>query len=138
MKDRVYFYGCWGPTRYALWTRERKIVFYRDVGVTDRMASRLDGGYAPGSLFLGGKLKLADFDDQIEGVVRDYFEDGWTVLSFWDRSNDPNFNAHSTYLVKGTFTIGNALRLARAYFPDKFNNYPFHLFPLAGSFDESG
>lgn len=69
-------------------------------------------------------------DEQPEGVARLTHAEGWTVLSFWDRSIDNRRGSHSTYAIEGTHVYAEAVRLARAAFPRVWARYKFEVRPL--------
>lgn len=46
--------------------------------------------------------------------------DGWTALSFWDRSIDKRGACNSNYFAEGTFTFEEMVALAKERFPDRW------------------
>lgn len=88
---------------------------------------RLDGGYAPGPFEVRPPQK--------EGVARTTVVNGYTVLSFWDRTGDARPNSHSTFVVQGRHHMRAALTEAIKAFPEVFERIrtsarPFTVVPL--------
>lgn len=51
--------------------------------------------------------------------------DGWTALSFWDRSGDSRGNSNSTFLVEETTSFDDLLARARETWPQLFDRFDF-------------
>jgi hypothetical protein len=56
-----------------------------------------------------------------------HHKDGWTALSFWDRSGDSRGNSNSNFFFDATLTFEEALAAARERFPDLFARFPFEV-----------
>jgi len=61
-----------------------------------------------------------DRDPQEQGRGFIHYVDGWTVVSWWDRSGDPRGGCCAAFLVEGRHPWTEALPLARAAFPREF------------------
>ena len=44
-------------------------------------------------------------------------KDGWTALSFWDRTVDSRPRSNSSFLAEGTHTMDEMFAIAHQYFP---------------------
>jgi len=55
--------------------------------------------------------------DQREGPAQLHHRDGWTMLSFWDRSVDSRPGAHGNFIFQGTHDFADMMRLAAEHFP---------------------
>ena len=77
---------------------------------------------------LNGKLLLANYEDQIPGVWRNFWcGNGWTALATWHRGIDPRPNAHATFLVRGMWIgegVLTALERVRVCFPVIWETLP--------------
>ncbi|MGK3995130.1 hypothetical protein [Sorangium sp. So ce1024] len=55
--------------------------------------------------------------DQPEGIVRLHRRDGWTAISFWDRSGDGRYSSSSTFVAAGERGAREMVELFRRRFP---------------------
>jgi hypothetical protein len=76
--------------------------------------SRLDGGLMPPG-------------PQVQGRSALHVKDGWTALSFPDRSIDNRGGSHSTFLFEAELDFDEALRYAKQLFPSVFARYTFEI-----------
>lgn len=77
--------------------------------------ARLDGGFAPEG-------------EETQGVARMSQVDGWTVLSWWDRSGDTRRGSSSTILVDSyDVSLEAVLALAAERFPGVMQRQPVHI-----------
>ncbi len=66
---------------------------------------------------------------QREGVVYRSYINGYTILSFWDRSGDSRPGSNSSFIIEGIIGAVEGLDVARNRFPDVFNRIKFELVP---------
>ena len=64
---------------------------------------------------------------EIEGDALLHHKDGWTALSFWDRTIDTRGRCNSTYLAEGTFTFNEMVALAKENFSRRWNHMKFEV-----------
>lgn len=57
---------------------------------------------------------------EIEGEALVHHKDGWTALSFWDRSIDPRPASNSTYFARGALTFAEIVELAKQHYPRRW------------------
>lgn len=78
-------------------------------------AREIDGNFAPGAW----RRRDATVPEQYqpEHVACLYHRDGWTMISFWDRSMDHRFSSNGNFIVEGTHDFDTACTLAREVFP---------------------
>lgn len=65
--------------------------------------------------------------EQVEGIVHRSVINGWTVLSFWDRSADSRFSSSSAFVLEGVHDFAGGLNAARVAFPEIFTRFGFEL-----------
>lgn len=70
--------------------------------------------------------------DQVEGRALVHHRDGWTAISFWDRSVDDRFGCSSTFLAEGEFTFGEMCALAAKLWPTIWTRYKFEVLEVDG------
>lgn len=64
---------------------------------------------------------------QTEGIALLHYKDGWSALSFWDRSVDNRGGCNSTYFAKGIFTFEQMVEMARTRFAYRWNKMNFQV-----------
>lgn len=52
---------------------------------------------------------------------------GWTVLSFWDRSGDPRGKSNSNFFVKGRLGFAEMVEKSKYYFPHIWARFCFEV-----------
>lgn len=67
-----------------------------------------------------------------QGRAKLTVEDGWTTLSFWDRTVDKRACSHSTYVMKGQHTFDEMLQAIKVNFPGIFERYEFKIVLMKG------
>ena len=122
---RVLYHGVWNktPGHFLFEPDGRTISMYAPIAPG---LSNLDGYFA-GDLTkvtrwgdgIFGKRTIPHWDtkDEEQGAARLHFVDGWTVLSFWDRSGDSRGGCSSTFLAEGRHSFQQMVELAREHFP---------------------
>ena len=73
----------------------------------------------------GGLLNDAGIPDKVEGHAIVAWKDGWTSVSFWDRSGDSRSGSLSAFLMRGTVMGEMLMKLAVEQWPDIFNRSGF-------------
>lgn len=69
---------------------------------------------------------------QTEGHAKLHHEQGWTALSFWDRSVDSRGNSHSTFFVRANLDFMPMLNLCAVKFPEVFERIKFDVVDKTG------
>jgi hypothetical protein len=69
--------------------------------------------------------KLCPSGPEIEGRALLHHKDGWTALSFWDRSVDRRGRCNSNFLAEGTHSFEKMLNLAGEHFPSVVARFEF-------------
>ena len=62
-----------------------------------------------------------------QGAVKLTHINGWTIISFPDNSVDKRPNSHSTYAIKGTFSLEEGLEMCKKSFEEVFSRYEFEI-----------
>jgi hypothetical protein len=73
----------------------------------------IDGGLAPKGI------------NEREGIADIRQKDGWTAISFWDRSVDTRRGCNSTFLARGIYDFRQMMTMAREAFPTVFSRFSF-------------
>lgn len=61
------------------------------------------------------------------GSAQLHHHEGWTALSFWDRSVDPRPGSNSTFIVEGIHDFVAMERITRELFPEVWNRLTFRV-----------
>lgn len=113
----MYYFGKWASGHgHILYHGNGRQVYHnempKDFPVREHI---LDGGLLPPEL------------PQVEGRASLTHVNGWTILSFWDRSGDKRGNSCSNFLMRGTHYFKIALLMAREGCPDLWSRITFDI-----------
>ena len=64
---------------------------------------------------------------ETEGIAALNHKDGWTALSFWDRSIDDRHKSNSNFLAEGTLDFTEMLNISKEHFPEIFERFKFEV-----------
>jgi hypothetical protein len=62
-----------------------------------------------------------------EGIALVHHKNGWTALSFWDRSVDTRGASSSTYVAEGEFDFDQMVAMAKERFADRWAQMKFEV-----------
>ena len=88
-KEILYFGWC-ANHGHDLRSKKRRIDVYRDTP----WGHKLDGGLLTDDYYRA--------DNTPTGKISEHHKDGWTVISFWDRSGDKRPGSNTAFLFKPT------------------------------------
>jgi hypothetical protein len=119
MSEEVYYFGCVDVAGHYMHAAKapRSLEERRaehDVLYSNPWGTEVDSGLCPSG-------------PEIEGRALLHHKDGWTALSFWDRSVDSRGKCNSNFLAKGTFDFEKMLELARENFPHVMKRFKFEI-----------
>lgn len=116
-----YFFGVWSPSGagHYLFLPGGQRPHRLPSGFPFNRYEVLDGTFLPVS------------KDQPEGESTFFHINGWTVISFWDRSGDSRFASNSAFLVRGVMTFEAACQRARERFPSIWERFQFEVYQRA-------
>jgi hypothetical protein len=116
----VYYFGCIDQSGHYMNSSTGRQISYRDVGPWTK---DIDSGLCPGDR--SRHSPDVSRAQQIEGHAALHHKDGWSALSFWDRSVDTRYGCNSNFLAEGTFSFTDMVALAKAKFPNVWNRFKF-------------
>lgn len=64
---------------------------------------------------------------EVEGAARLHHRDGWTAMSFWDRSVDKRGGCNSTFFAEGTWSFAEMISIAITHYPDVWRRFKFEI-----------
>jgi hypothetical protein len=85
----------------------------------------IDGVLQPGAEKKRHPHDFVPIEEQVEGLAHIHYKDGWTALSFWDRSGDSRGGSNSNFFFKGTYTFEQMVDLAKECFHTVWARFPF-------------
>lgn len=64
---------------------------------------------------------------QVEGRATLLHLNGWTILTFWDRSADHRLNSCSAFALRGMFPFAEAVETSKRAFPKVWARFDFEV-----------
>ncbi len=116
----VFYFGCGEEAGHYWFASGWKRVGRKVESVLPALARSIDQDLCPG--FAHGRR------EENVGHARLTHAEGWTFLSWWDRSVDPRTGSNSNLVAKGRFRLEDMLTLARDQFPGLIDR---QLIPIA-------
>jgi hypothetical protein len=113
MSDTAFYFGCWDGPGHFLHVpggRTREHSLPPDFPLRFHI---LDGGLLPPNL------------PEVEGRATFIHINGWTVMSFWDRSVDTRGKCNSAFLFRGRLSFSEACHEAAEAFPSVWRRFKF-------------
>lgn len=109
---RAYFYGC-QTGRIGHYMFEPGMAFIVRCSTPWRAAA-IDGAMQPGC----GPGVPCWRVEQRQGVAVLHHKDGWSMLSFWDRSVDDRYNSNGNFIIEGEHSFEAMCEFAEQLFPE--------------------
>lgn len=115
----AYFFGCWEQSGHFWRSAPPKNLQYPEIEkrLGPDIHVRIDTGFCPG-VMKGEQYKRSR--DEVEGEAALHRVNGWTILSWWDRSVDKRGACNSNVVVLGEHNYATMLEVVRAQFPSLF------------------
>lgn len=119
MRD-AYYFGCVSGAGHY---------FFDGLGLIHRnpgcpwTAAEIDGKLQPGCVIQHERWQTPR--EQPQGAALLHYKDGWTALSFWDRSVDRRLGSNSTFMFRGEHDFDALVKLAQERFPTIWSRYSF-------------
>lgn len=111
--NAVYYFGPIRQAGHYLWLSEHRKSC--DILETNPWKYKLDGKLAPSD------------NNEKEGEALIHHKEGWTALSFWDRTVDKRGGSNSTYLINKILNYDEMVALAQDRFPDRWGIMDFEV-----------
>ena len=112
-QTRVLYFGCIGQPGHFMHVAPGR----RDYNAATPWGSTPDGTLCP------------DGERQVEGIAVLHHKNGWTALSFWDRSVDKRGGCNSNFFADQVLSFDEMVALARERFPQVWSRFPFEVVP---------
>ena len=113
----VFYFGCWAQTAGH----------YLRAADGSSVRERTAPADWPIDLDLIDARLLPPKQPQTEGLATFVHINGWTIISFWDRSADSRRNSNSAFLARGLHSFDEIRRLAQAAFPSVWDRFKFEV-----------
>ncbi len=113
MDVETYYFGC-RTGEIGHYLHRRGMSHCREQHM--KWAQHLDGVFPP-----------ATTGYEVEGEAAMHFVHGFTVIAFWDRSQDKRHASNSAFYIKGQHDFESAVRLAREAFPSVWERFKFEV-----------
>ena len=116
--EKMFYFGCMNEPGHfffsehgSTYNREEEILPWKDFEVDGKLQPHRKGCT---------RQSYCGCGSMPEGQALVHHKNGWTALSFWDRSIDGRPGCNSTYFAHGEFTFEDMVNLARTHFPDRW------------------
>lgn len=119
---RIYYFGPLKESGHHFFRPDGYMARGEEVDSIPWQDFEVDGKLPP-----YGDIRYREPQMELEGVARIHFKNGWTALSFWDRTIDKRYASSSTYLAEGTFTFEEIAALAKERFPERWGKMAFEV-----------
>lgn len=121
----MYYFGCIGRAGHYLWKNEYK---YMWMEVPDGFPKEWTFTESSGSMRIGAKESaIAPNCYGEQGLAQIQHVEGWTCVSFPDRSVDSRPNCVSAFMEYGTLTFEEMMVTAKEQFPSVVDRYEFEV-----------
>lgn len=104
---KIFYFGAIGYAGHYLWKNALRPDYSRTI--EHPWEYEIDGGLPP-----------QDNKSGKEGAALLHHKDGWTAISFWDRSVDRRGGSHSTYIINKILSFKEMVALAQMRFPARW------------------
>lgn len=112
-----FYFGCWGKEAgHYLWTP-------RGNRTHDQL---LPADFPVAHHSLDGSL-LPPRQPEAEGRATHVHVNGWTIISFWDRSGDSRGKSNSAFIARGLLTFEEIVGISRQMFPQIWQRFTFQV-----------
>lgn len=124
-KPPMFYFGPWDRAGHFLHDEHGRTIY--DQRGTLPWGDEADGGLQPHfeNCRRSQYSRYCDCGSGPEGHALIHHKNGWTALSFWDRSVDTRGACNSTYFAEGTFTFIEMARMAKERFAERWNKHKF-------------
>ena len=122
MTPRMFYFGPWDRAGHFWHVEDGRSVLYAE---REKLpwGDNADGGLQPHRE--GCRRSYCPCGSGPQGVALIHHKDGWTALSFWDRSVDTRGACNSTYIAEGDFTFEQMVAMAKERFAHRWNKMKF-------------
>ena len=127
-----YYFGCQGQAGHYWWKPDKSWTWDNGVrqivgeALWNKVWPKIDGGFCPGAS-KDPKKPWQRTGPEVEGEALLHHVDGWSILSFWDRSVDKRGACNSNFIVRGEHTFEEVLKAARESFPQVLDRLKFEI-----------
>ncbi len=122
VNPRMFYFGPWDQAGHFFWSEHG-----------GRVTREVENSLPWKDWEIDGKLQPRCYDKrghwehgrEVEGEALLHHKNGWTCLSFWDRSVDTRGACNSTYFAEGTFTFEEMVEMSKTRFAKRWNKMNF-------------
>lgn len=118
----MLYFGPWGNVGHYFYSEEGRRIY--DYPHPDVPWKQVDGALCPNCAPDEAWKRTGP---EVVGDAILHHKDGWTALSFWDRTVDTRPGSNSNYFAKGEFTFEEMVELAKRRFPDRWSRMKFEV-----------
>lgn len=129
MDARMFYFGPWDRAGHSLVSEIGHSVYGSALGTFPWTDGEMDGQLQPHfkDCRMRGSSRYCECPGGPEGKALLHYRQGWTAISFWDRSVDKRNACNSSYFAKGTFTFDEMVEMAKRRFAIRWNKMNFEV-----------
>ena len=119
------YFGCWDTPGHFLYLESGRNC-WKSLQIIELVFPDIDGGYCVGT-DPNRERAWQRPEEQPEGIAKITHKEGWTMLSFWDRSVDKRMNCNSNFIQQGDFSFEQMVESAQLKFPKIWERFTFEV-----------
>lgn len=141
IQSKMFYFGVWPdgsshPTGHFLYAEGGRSALQQELDDFPWKPETIDGRLSPHHTDC--RAKTGDFGGKChcngtgipQGLALVHHLNGWTALSFWDRSLDGRGACNSNFFAKGEFQFEEILQMSRERFGPRWRFIKFEIVPL--------
>lgn len=122
---KMYYFGPYNQAGHFFFGPRGSYVSRQETECIPWKDYEIDGKLQPGCFEERGHWSVKG--PEIEGQALLWTKNGWTAISFWDRSVDTRGRCNSTFIAEGTFTFEEMVEWSKLVFPDRWARMKFEV-----------
>ena len=126
-QPRMLYFGQWDQAGHYLVNETGHDVYGERRGNFPWSEGEIDGNLQPWSDGSHGHHGYPRKAEAAQGVALIHHKNGWTALSFWDRSVDHRGACNSNYFAEGIFTFEEMVAMAKERFAFRWKKQMFQV-----------
>jgi hypothetical protein len=124
-QSEMFYFGPLYESGHYMYRENGQTVYSEDRKDIPWQGWDIDGKLQPGCFVDRGRWDHRGPENEGEALL--HHKDGWTALSFWDRTIDTRYGCNSTYIAEGILTFEQMVELAKARFPKRWGMMKFEV-----------
>lgn len=116
---KTLYFGCIGQSGHYMFNEHGHHIYGAE-GTTP-------WGATPDGTLCYGRKDAYNNGPQEQGLAVLHHKDGWTALSFWDRSVDKRGGCNSNFFAEGTYGPADMINICKEMWPQVWSRFTFEV-----------